>query len=204
MNKKRWLLPLVAILAIGAITPSYVRAYRVAGSSDAPSFLVGERILVMKAAYDVRLPYTDIIISSHSQPEPGDVVLFRSPESDALIFKRVVGCPGDTVAMRDNHLEINGVALRYERVDASDYQSIAEQNNLGTIIEREMGHGPPHLVTHTPGTSCDASFGPVRVPEDHYFVLGDNRNNSRDSRMHGTVPRHSILGKVSNAFRSVP
>jgi len=204
VNRKRWLLPLVAIIGIGVITPSYVRAYRVAGSSDAPSFLVGERILVNKAAYDVRLPYTDIIIRSHSQPEPGDVVLFRSPESDALIFKRIVGCPGDTVAMRDNRLEINGIALQYERVDARDYQAIAEQNNLGTLIEREMGHGPPHLVTHTPGASCDASFGPVRVPEDHYFVLGDNRGNSSDSRMYGTVPRRSILGKVSDAFRSIP
>lgn len=204
MNRKRWLLPLAVVIGIGAITPSYIRAYRVAGSSDAPSFLVGDRIFVIKAAYDLRLPYTDVIISSHSHPERGDVVMFWSPELEAPVFKRVVGRPGDTVAMRDNRLEVNGVAMTYERVDATEFQAIADKNRLGTTIEREIGNGPPHLVTHSPGGCADASFEPVRVPEDHYFVLGDNRDNSRDSRMDGTVPRRAILGKVSDAFRSVP
>jgi len=203
-KKKRWFLLLIAVIGIGAITPSYVRVYRVDGFSDAPTFLVGDLILVIKAAYDVRLPYTDIVILCHSQPQSGDVVMYQSPGDDFLVFKRVIGCPGDTVVMRHNRLEINGIPLQYERVDGKEYSPIAKQNNLGTIIEKETGNGPPHLMTHTPGASLYASFGPVLVPEGHYFVMGDNRDNSRDSRMYGSVPRHSIVGKVIHGYRSVP
>jgi signal peptidase I len=152
---------------------------------------------VFKTAYDVRLPYTDKVIFSRSQPQPGDVVMYRTPGDAFLVFKRVVGCPGDTLVMRDNRLEVNGVSLHYEWVDGKEFQPIAKQNNLGTLIERESGHGPPHLVTHTPGASPDASFGPVHVAAGQYFVMGDNRDNSMDSRMYGSIPRRSIVGKVA-------
>lgn len=196
MTKKRWILLLAVLVVIAALAPAYVRLYRVSGYSDAPSFLVGDRFLANKLAYDVRLPYTDIVFFSHSAPKSGDVILFRSPDSDLLVFKRVIGCPGDRVAMRDNHLEINGTALQYARVQRTGYEPVAEQNRLGEIIEMETGVGPPHLMTHSPDTSLYASFGPVDVPRDQYFVVGDNRDHSRDSRMYGCVPRRSILGKV--------
>ncbi len=181
---------------IGAAAPSYVRAYRVDGSSDAPSFLVGDRILVLKAAYDFRLPYRDTVLFTHSRPRPGDVILYQPPAQDILVFKRVIGRPGDTVAMRDNRLEINGEPLTYEVVDGEQYQAIAEENNLGAIIEKESGLGPPHLMTHSPGAGTHGSFEPVQVPDGHYFVMGDNRDNSLDSRMYGPVRRRSIFGKV--------
>jgi signal peptidase I len=123
--------------------------------------------------------------------------MYRTPDRDsATVFKRVIGCPGDTVVMHDNHLEINGIPLQYVQVDESGYRDIARENKLGAIIERETGIGPPHLMTYTPGTGADATFGPVHVPDGHYFLMGDNRGNSRDSRAYGSVPRQSILGKV--------
>lgn len=204
VKKKAWVWLVAVVIGIGALTPSYVRAYRVAGSSDAPSFLVGDRIIVNKAAYDLRLPYTNIRVLSHSHPQWGDVVLFRPPGQDSTVFKRVVGCPGNTVAMHDNHLEINGTLLQYERVTGSEHQTVAKENDFGAIIESETGMGRPHLMTHTPGASDFASFGPVQVPGGHYFLLGDNRDNSTDSRMYGTVPRRAILGKVYRASDSAP
>jgi signal peptidase I len=193
------MLLVAVVVLVAALVPAYMRAYRVVGWSDAPSFLVGDRILINKTAYDIRLPYTDVVLFSHSKPGLGEVVLFRSPGDGALVFKRVAGRPGDTVVIQDSHLEIDGSPLRYERVKRAQYESVAVQNELGAIIEREIGLGPPHLMTHTPGASTYASFGPFRVPEDHYFVLGDNRDHSEDSRMYGCIPRESIVGRVIGA-----
>lgn len=201
-RRARWLVPWVAVIALVAAVPSYVRAYRVDGASDAPSFLVGERIFVIHAAYDVRLPYTGITLFSHARPERGDVVLFRSPDGEAPVFKRVIGCAGDTVEMRDHRLEINGVPLRYGPIDRARFRPVAERNRLGAIVAEETGNGAPHLVTYTPGLQSAASFGLVRVPEDHYFVMGDNRDHSRDSRAYGSIPRRSILGRVVSPNRT--
>ena len=204
MTKKHWILLVAAIIAIGAVATSYVRAYRVDGWSDAPSFLVGDRVLVLKAAYDVRLPFTDIVVFSHSRPQRGEVIMFCPPGGDFLVFKRVVACSGDTVAMRDNRLEINGVPLTYERVDEKQYDSVAKSNKLGTIIAYEIGNGPSHMVTYTPEAGPHASFEPFFVPEGFYFTVGDNRDHSKDSRTYGPIPFHSILGKVVRVFRSNP
>jgi signal peptidase I len=201
MNRRRWLWLLVVVVGIVAVTPSCIRAYRVEGASDAPSFLVGDRILVSKAAYDVRLPYTDIVILSHSDPRAGDVVLYRPPGEKILVFKRVVGGPGDVLVMRDSHLEVNGRALEYEAEEDVDYGPVSNRNNLGTVIEWEIGNGPPHLVTHTPGEGLYAAFEAVHIPEEQYFVLGDNRDSSLDSRMYGPIAREAILGKVVHTFR---
>jgi signal peptidase I len=196
MKLKRWLSVAFAVLFVGVLVPSYVRAYRVAGSSDAPSYLVGDRILVNKAAYDIRLPYTGMVIVSHSAPDLGDVVLYRSPQDDRLVFKRVVGGPGDAVSMRENHLTINGTNLRYAAVDEATYRSVAARNQIGSAIETEAGNGPEHAITYTPGASPLASFAPVRLPDGHYYMIGDNRDHSEDSRSYGPVPRERILGKV--------
>jgi signal peptidase I len=204
MKKKRWLVPLVVVIGIGAVSPAYVRVYRVSGYSDAPTFLVGDRILVNKAAYDIRFPYTQMIMVTRSEPKRGDVVMFRPPGEEYVVFKRVIGCPGDTVIMRDGRVEVNGKVLGYEPVDKAELQSFEESNHLGTVIERETGNGSPHLITRTPSPGPDASVEPVRVEGDRYFVVGDNRDNSRDSRDYGSVPRDSIFGKVVRGHRTDP
>jgi len=202
MRKARWLLPVCTLVAIGAIAPSYVRAYRVGGYSDAPSFLVRDLILVSKVAYDIRLPYTDIVIVSHAEPRRGDVVTFRPPGEDVTVFKRVIGCPGDTVVVQGGRLEIGGVPLRYTRVEAAGYEPGAARNHLGELIEMEMGNGPPHLITHTPDTLSAVPSAAARVAEDHYYLVGDNRDHSLDSRTYGAVHRASITGRVVRTVRS--
>ena len=197
MTKRRWIWLLLIIVAIGAVVPAYVRAYRVEGCSDAPSFLVGERVVLLKAAYDVRLPYTDIVLWTRGDPEPGDVVMYNPPGQDINVFKRVVACPGDTVAMRNNRMLINGKALKYEKADPDPYREVAAINRLGEIMEMESGHGTPHLITYTPGSAGRSTFADVILADGEFFVVGDNRDNSLDSRMYGPIHRESIIGRVA-------
>jgi signal peptidase I len=196
MRARRWVWIVVAALAVVALIPSYVRAYRVAGASDAPSYFLGDRVLVNKAAYDIRLPYSDLVIVSHADPEVGDMILYRSPGSDQLVFKRVVGGPGDMISMRGNHLTVNGTSLEYAGADETAYGSISVANRLGSVIETEVGNGPAHPITYTPGAGRFAAFEPVRVPDGHYYLIGDNRDLSEDSRAYGPVPRGRVLGKL--------
>ncbi|MBM3790646.1 MAG: signal peptidase I [Acidobacteria bacterium] len=199
MKKRRRYRTTAVILVAVAIVPSYVRVYRVHGSSDAPTYLVGDRIIVNKAAFDLRIPYTNIVILSHSEPESGDVVMFQEPGRDILVFKRLVGLPGDTLVMRDNCLTINGISLKYSPFDGSLPQATVD-NKLGSVIMNEIGIGEAHQITYTPEGSSYGSFGPVEVPAGHYYLMGDNRDNSRDSRMYGPVPRRLIVGRVSRPF----
>jgi signal peptidase I len=201
-RKKRWVWMIAFVLVGLALLPSYVRAYRVGGPSDAPTYLLGELFFVNWAAYDIRLPYTDVSLIAHSDPERGDVVMYRVPGEEPWIFKRIVGCPGDVIEMRDNRLTINGAALEYERLDPAPYSQLAESNKLGSIIEIEAGNGPAHTISHDAAGGTYSSFGPVAVPEGHYFLIGDNRDNSRDSREYGPVPREYILGRLSRPYRS--
>jgi signal peptidase I len=137
-----------------------------------------------------------MVIVSHSAPDRGDVVLYRSPQDDRLVFKRVVGEPGDVVSMRDNHLTVNGTVLRYAAVDEEIHRSVVATNHIGVAIETEAGNGPEHAITYTPGAGPLATFEPVRLPDRHYYMIGDNRDHSEDSRSYGPVPRERILGKV--------
>ncbi len=195
--KKRWLWTVLLTACVLLATPSYVRAFRVAGFSDAPSYLIGDLVLVNRAAYDLRLPYTSTIVLSHSEPGRGDMVLFSFPGRNAQLFKRVIGRPGDRVAMVDNHLTINGRSLSYEQVDPSPFAEVAVANDLGAVVEREAGEGLEHLITHTPGAGFKATLAPLVVPEGHYYIIGDNRDNSVDSRSHGPIPQSWIHGRLS-------
>ena len=195
------------LLAVGvavAIVPSYVRVHRVAGSSDAPSFLLGDRIVVFKAAYDLRIPYTDRVVVSFAGPMVGDVVTFRSSRERYVVFKRVVGMPGDTISMTNNRLVRNGERAVYETLQASDFRDVPEAIDPGDVIERETIEGRSHLIAWSSSGSSVGSFGPVVVPKDHYFLVGDNRDNSEDSRMYGAVPRTAIVGRVVSPGRTGP
>ncbi|WP_281558518.1 signal peptidase I [Thalassomonas sp. RHCl1] len=157
-----------------------------------PTIVEGDRILVNKMAYDLRLPFTNISLLKLADPQRGDVVIFDSQVSDIRLVKRVIGLPGDTVEMQDNALIINGEQLSYQALSltASQADSI------------EYLPGMKHQIRVRQNGSTLSSFREVTVPQGHYLVLGDNRDNSTDSRVIGFVPRHEIVGRSKTVVMS--
>jgi signal peptidase I len=163
-----------------------------------PTIVEGDRILVNKLAYDLKIPYTTWHIAEWCQPERGDIVVFYSPANGKRLVKRVVGLPGDTVAMLNNTLSINGRFMEYHSIPPP-------HNGIDTDHQcfRENLYGTEHAVMIVPKHSSVSSFGPIWVPKGKYFVMGDNRNNSMDSRYFGFVDRRQILGQATAVVASM-
>ncbi|MDX1677590.1 signal peptidase I [Arsukibacterium sp.] len=173
----------------------------VPSGSMQPTIEIGDRILVNKMAYDLRLPFTTVSLLKLADPKRGDIVIFASEAADNRLVKRVIGMPGDVVAMRQNVLTINGQQLAYHETN----QNIAEQavtTTRSVLLTEQLG-SVAHPVKLSPLASGLADFAPVKVPEEHYLVLGDNRDNSADSRVIGFVPRHEIVGRAGSVLFSL-
>lgn len=198
---KRRHLVLVILLSAGlAVLPAYLRAFTVSSPSEAPSINVGDTVLVNEAAYSVRFPYTGIDLFETGSPQRGDMVQTRFPEGDAVGFKRVIGLPGETLELRENHVVINGRELPLHELLRDRFQWVPITNRIGSVVADEAGH----WISFTPGSGHYRNQGPVVVPPAHYFLLGDNRDDSADSRIWGPVSRDRILGKVAGVLRSSP
>jgi signal peptidase I len=162
----------------------------VPSGSMRPTIIEGDRIYVNKLAYDIRVPLTHISLRHLDEPHRGDVVIFDSKAADTRLVKRVIGVPGDVVEIRNNKLIINGVVAKYSEVE-----------DHGSFIVVTETYGPmKHRVRLQ---RADTSYGPVTVPENHFLMLGDNRDNSRDSRYIGFVPRNEIVGRSSHVVASL-
>ncbi|MBB6519874.1 signal peptidase I [Pseudoteredinibacter isoporae] len=149
-----------------------------------PTITEGDRITVNKMAYGLRLPFTGTVISAAEMAKRGDIVVFDSVAADKRLVKRVIGVPGDTVSMHRHRLTINGLPLDYE--------------NLQDDIYVEKLEGRPHKVRIENVHGPLANFSAVTVPEGHYLVLGDNRNNSADSRVYGFIPQKELRGRAGS------
>jgi signal peptidase I len=164
----------VTLLATAAVVftarTSLADHYFVPTGSMEPTVHVGDRIVVNKLAYGVRVPLAHVYALERDGPSHGDVVVLESPEDGVVLLKRVVAVPGDTVSVRDGAAFIDGVR-------ASDPHAMTSAQD---------GGGP--------------DFGPTVVPEGRYLVLGDNRGNSKDSRMFGFVARSQVLGRALGVF----
>ena len=159
-----------------------------------PTILEGDRILVNKLAYDLRIPLTHISLYKFADPRRGDIVIFDSKAADTRLVKRVIGLPGDTVEMRNNHLTINGIEARYSSVEYEANATFAIESYLNMSHRIELAHT---------GVRRFSTFGSVTVPKDRYLVLGDNRDNSADSRFYGFVPRDEIVGNAKTIVLSL-
>ena len=171
---------------------------QVPSGSMKPSILVGDRIVVDKLAYDLRIPFTLTRIARWAEPHRGDVVTFPSPRDETLYVKRVIGVPGDMVELRKNHLFINGEEARYTELARDEVAALEVENKAQYAFYHEEIGTLRHVVMlrRDRNESTYQSFPPTRVPPDNYLMLGDNRDDSGDFRVIGWVDRNRILGRA--------
>ncbi len=189
-----------AIIIYLFVKTLFVEAFRIPSGSMIPTLLVGDWLFVNKLAYGPTIPFTNSHLPGYTDPKHGDVVVFESPyQSDnapdftPTLVKRLIGMPGDTLFMRDGVLNLNGIPQR---------QGFAASNPTGnntdlapnfdwqhTVEIKNSRFGPP------PAQPQLGNWGPLVIPPDHYFMMGDNRDRSKDSRYWGLVPRANVRGR---------
>jgi signal peptidase I len=175
----------------------------VPSGSMIPTILEGDVVFVNKLAYGLRVPLSMRWIARWAEPQRGDIVVTFSPEDGTRLVKRVIAVPGDTVAMERNNLVINGRRLAYAP-PREDYREIVpNQVKRWSDFAEEDLEGVAHAVMALPALrSPKSNFPPLVVPPGKVFVLGDNRDNSRDSRYFGFVDRDAIVGRAKGVFVS--
>lgn len=158
-----------------------------------PTIQEGDRIIIDKLAYDLKIPFTQISIKEISDPRSGDIIVFDSAAAGKRLVKRVIGVPGDQVSLIKNRLHVNGKSFDYQlQAFNDDSAQFIESNGMQLRLIQINGD-----ATH------DKDFANVQVPDDHYLVLGDNRNNSVDSRFYGFIPKKEIIGKATRVAFSL-
>ena len=165
-----------------------------------PSILEGDRIVVDKLAYDLRVPFTLTRVARWDNPQRSVVVTFESPQDGKLLVKRVIGVPGDVVALRNNLLTVNGEVAQYEDIPLQQLPEPVAHASTHIRVARETVQGNTRtiMVHRRQHPLMRRTFDPVTVPADHYLVMGDNRDNSQDYRKIGFVHRDLILGRADS------
>ena len=167
---------LVALALALVIRTFVVQAFKIPSESMLNTLLVGDHLLASKFAYGVKIPFTDKYIYEGAAPERGDIIIFQYPNDPSVDYiKRVVGVPGDVIEVRDKQLYRNGLPVK----------------------EEYIRHTDPHGME-----SLRDNYAPVTVPDGKYFVMGDNRDNSLDSRFWGFVDRSAIRAKAWRIYWS--
>lgn len=219
-----------AILIVFTIRSVLVEPFQIPSGSMVPTLAIGDFIVVSKFTYGLRVPFTDIEILPLGEPERGDIIVFTHPPPNqdhdpwcwakrlprALSFdslpgpercsedyiKRLVGLPGDTIELRDHVLYINGVEQARTRNGSYDYVNEGCSGEDMWSYEEDLS-GVEHTVLQAASRFGSMSdYGPITVPPGNYFMMGDNRDNSSDSRFWGFVPRSYIRGKAKYVWAS--
>lgn len=173
--------------------------FRIPSGSMMPTLLVGDFILVNKFAYGLRLPVTKTKIMEVGEPQRGDVVVFRYPKDPSVDYiKRLIGLPGDHISYNNKELRVNGVPV--ELADIGEYQPVGSGMRAKGSLERnelfqdvEIAH---KILVHPERKGCPLPVNGIMVPEGYYFMMGDNRDDSNDSRCWGFVPEANLVGKA--------
>lgn len=200
---REWIAPYAVLaLIVIPVRSAIADSNWVPTGSMKPTILEGDLLYVNKVAYDLRVPFTFKRIAQWDDPKPGDIVVFYGHEDGTRLVKRVIATPGDTVEMRNGVLMVNGRQLKYDIIDAATIRDeVYEDPN--PILAIEHGPADPHDVMALPSRPGIRSFDAVTVPDGNYFMMGDSRDNSRDSRYFGFVDRTRIVGRAERVLVSL-
>lgn len=198
---REWVLPVLPVV-LGLVTFRCAVAdwNDVPSGSMEPTILIGDRILVNKLAFGLRVPFTTTWLAQWAQPQRGDIVVLFSPADGTTLVKRVVGLPGDVVEMRHERLILNGQPVDLAGPTDSNARATGA---TGAVELRERLGQHEHSIFVEPALPARRTFGPIHVPPGHFLVLGDNRDRSADSRFFGLVPRQRIVGHSSRVLLSL-
>jgi signal peptidase I len=190
---------LVAVIIASSFKSAIADWNIVPTGSMKPTIVEGDRIFINKLAYDLKIPYTTWHIAEWGAPQRGDIVVFYSPADGKRLVKRVVGLPGDSIEMYNDRLIINGRNVTYESCESMNNKAdngppCGRIGNNYRFIENLNGVRHPIMII--PQRPALRSFGPVTIPKGKYFMMGDNRDNSADSRYFGFVDRKQVVGQA--------
>ena len=178
------------LLVVLLIRSFFIEPYKIPSGSMIPTLMIGDFILVDKNIYGYKLPLTDITLIDNEDPQRGDVVVFKYPENKKINYiKRIVGLPGDRIIYKNKRLYVNDIEYPHTQIDHTfDPIEIADGQ-----VYIEDNSSKEYLILNQSSPAFNFQY---QVPDDTYFVLGDNRDNSNDSRYWGPVPRENLVGKA--------
>lgn len=201
---REWIRPLALPLLLVASGKSAIADINyVPSGSMQPTILAGDVVFINKLAYDLRVPFTTARLAWWAEPARGDIVVCFSPADGTRLVKRVIALPGDVVELRNDAIFLNGVRQTYASFSPNVSRDLPAAKRSRAVFAREtLTGGSTHAIMALPGVPAVRNFGPLRVPAGGYFMLGDNRDNSHDSRFFGFVPRGEIVGEAKGVFVS--
>jgi signal peptidase I len=166
-----------------------------------PTILEGDVVLVNRLAYNVKVPLTDVVVARTGDPQRGDIATFTSPKDGVRLIKRIVAVGGDTVAMRNGVLVVNGQPADYPEVVQGQF-TLESGNSIAALRLIEVQGTSRRNIQQFPDVQAVRNFSETTLPDDSFFMMGDNRDNSLDSRFYGPVPRHLLIGRSSRILVS--
>ena len=191
---------LLFMLLFGVFRTAVADWSPIPSASMRPNLLEGDVVFFNRMAYNVKVPLTDIVLARTGEPQRGEVIIFDSPQDGTRLIKRVLALPGDRIEMRNERLVINGVESAYSLDEV--VQEPMPGGPVDALRMTETVDGRGHRIQVLPQRVVARDFGPVTVPADAFLMLGDNRDNSADSRYIGFVPRHLLVGRAERILVS--